>query len=374
MMALLEGRCGPGHRTSRLDAGLLSVATAVPAHVVNQREAIRGVETVFGDQFGDFNRIAAIFASAGIAERYIARPFGWYFGAHGWPERTAAYVDGALALFVEAAGKALDRAGVAADAVDAVVTVSSTGIATPSLEARALAALGFRRDVQRVPVFGLGCAGGVAGLALGADLAMARPGGVVLVVAVELCSLAVRRDQATKANMVALALFGDGAAAAVVASGKANGAGSAARIVDTGHHTWPGTLDIMGWQVDPVGFGVIFDQSIPAFAREHLAASLDAILSAQALTRSDIGRFVCHPGGRKVIESIEGALGLEPGSLDHEREVLRRFGNMSAPTVLFVLERALQAGLPERSMLVALGPGFTVSTATLAGGSAGSRE
>jgi alkylresorcinol/alkylpyrone synthase len=160
----------------------------------------------------------------------------------------------------------------------------------------------------------------------------------------------------------------------VVASGKANGAGSAARIVDTGHHTWPGTLDIMGWQVDPVGFGVIFDQSIPAFAREHLAASLDAILSAQALTRSDIGRFVCHPGGRKVIESIEGALGLEPGSLDHEREVLRRFGNMSAPTVLFVLERALQAGLPERSMLVALGPGFTVSTATLAGGSAGSRE
>jgi alkylresorcinol/alkylpyrone synthase len=374
MMALLEGRCGPGHRTSRLDAGLLSVATAVPAHVVNQREAIRGVETVFGDQFGDFNRIAAIFASAGIAERHIARPFGWYFGAHGWPERTAAYVDGALALFVEAAGKALDRAGVAADAVDAVVTVSSTGIATPSLEARALAALGFRRDVQRVPVFGLGCAGGVAGLALGADLAMARPGGVVLVVAVELCSLAVRRDQATKANMVALALFGDGAAAAVVASGKANGAGSAARIVDTGHHTWPGTLDIMGWQVDPVGFGVIFDQSIPAFAREHLAASLDAILSAQALTRSDIGRFVCHPGGRKVIESIEGALGLEPGSLDHEREVLRRFGNMSAPTVLFVLERALQAGLPERSMLVALGPGFTVSTATLAGGSAGSRE
>jgi alkylresorcinol/alkylpyrone synthase len=374
MMALLEGRCRPGHRTSRLDAGLLSVATAVPAHVVNQREAIRGVEKVFGDQFGDFNRIAAIFASAGIAERHITRPFDWYFGVHGWPERTAAYVDGALALFVEAAGKALDRAGVAADAVDAVVTVSSTGIATPSLEARALAALGFRRDVQRVPVFGLGCAGGVAGLALGADLAMARPGGVVLVVAVELCSLAVRRDQATKANMVALALFGDGAAAAVVASGKANGAGSAARIVDSGHHTWPGTLDIMGWQVDPVGFGVIFDQSIPAFAREHLGASLDAILSAQGLTRRDVHRFVCHPGGRKVIESIEGALGLEPGSLDHEREVLRRYGNMSAPTVLFVLERALQAGLPERAMLVALGPGFTVSTATLARGSARSQE
>jgi alkylresorcinol/alkylpyrone synthase len=349
-------------RASRLDVGLRSVATAVPTHVVAQRDAAKGVAEVFSHQFDDFDRIAAVFASAGIAERRVTRPFDWYFGAHGWPERTAAYLDGALALFIEAAQKALDRAGVTADAVDTVVTVSSTGIATPSIEARALGALGFRRDVQRVPVFGLGCAGGVAGLAIGADLAMARPGSVVLVVAVELCSLAVRRDQATKANMVALALFGDGAAAAVLTSRP----GGAVRIVETGNHTWTDTLDIMGWQVDPVGFGVIFDQSIPAFAYERLGPAIDAILEAQAMQRRDIGRFVCHPGGRKVVEAIEGALGLEPRSLDHEREILRRFGNMSAPTALFVLERALQAGLPERAMLVALGPGFTVSTATLA--------
>jgi alkylresorcinol/alkylpyrone synthase len=213
-------------------------------------------------------------------------------------------------------------------------------------------------------VFGLGCAGGVAGLSIGADLAMARPGSVVLVVAVELCSLAVRRDQPTKANMVALALFGDGAAAAVLTSAP----GDAVRVVETGHHTWPDTLDVMGWKVDPVGFGVIFDQSIPVFARERLADALDAILRDQSFARADIGRFVCHPGGRKVLEAIEGALALEPGSLDHEREVMRRFGNMSAPTVLFVLERALVAGLPERSMLLSLGPGFTVSTATLARG------
>jgi alkylresorcinol/alkylpyrone synthase len=342
--------------------GLLSVATAVPPHVVTQREAIRGVTEVFSRQFSDFDRIAAVFATAGIAERRVARPFEWYLGGQGWPERTAAYLDGAHALFVEAAGRALDQAGIAPDDVDAVVTVSSTGIATPSLEARALGALGFRSDVQRVPVFGLGCAGGVAGLAIGADLAMARPGGVVLVVVVELCSLAVRRDQATKANMVALALFGDGAAAAVLAARPDDGA---VRIVETGHHTWAGTLDIMGWQVDPVGFGVIFDQSIPAFAREHLGPAVDALLERQGLRRPDIGRFVCHPGGRKVVEAIEGALALRPGSLDHERDVLRHYGNMSAPTVLFVLERALRAGLPERAMLAALGPGFTVSTATL---------
>jgi alkylresorcinol/alkylpyrone synthase len=341
---------------------VLAIATAVPPHIVTQRDAVKGVTEVFSHQFTDFERIAAVFASAGIAERRVTQPFDWYFGANGWPERTAAYVDGALALFIEAAQEALDRAGIAADAVDTVVTVSSTGIATPSIEVRALAALGFRSDVQRVPVFGLGCAGGVAGLALGADLAMARPGGVVLVVAVELCSLAVRRDQPTKANMVALALFGDGAAAVVLSSRP----GGAVRIVEAANHTWADTLDIMGWKVDPVGFGVIFDQSIPAFAYERLGPAVDAILEAQAMQRSSIGRFVCHPGGRKVVEAIEGALGLAPRSLDHEREILRHFGNMSAPTALFVLERALQAGLPERAMLMALGPGFTVSTATLA--------
>jgi alkylresorcinol/alkylpyrone synthase len=215
---------------------------------------------------------------------------------------------------------------------------------------------------MRVPVFGLGCAGGSAGLAIGAELAVARPGSVVLVVTIELCSLAVRRDLATKANMVALALFGDGAAAAVLRSGP----GGRIQIVEAGQHTWTDTLDIMGWRVDPMGFGVIFDQSIPRFAYDNLAGGVDGILATQGLTREDISRFVCHPGGRKVLEAIEASLKLPTQSLDHEREVLKRFGNMSAPTALFVLERVLGGALPEKSLLVALGPGFTVSTVTLA--------
>src|SRR5262249_14434071 len=128
----------PPIRKSRLDVELRSVATAVPTHIVTQREAVRGVAEVFSHQFSDFDRIAAVFASAGIVERRVTRPFDWYFGANGWPERTAAYLDGALALFIEAAQRALDRAGITADSVDTVVTVSSTGIATPSIEARAL--------------------------------------------------------------------------------------------------------------------------------------------------------------------------------------------------------------------------------------------
>jgi alkylresorcinol/alkylpyrone synthase len=317
---------------------------------------------VFRDEFEDFDRIAAVFFTAGIMERRTCQPFPWYLGNHDWPARTAAYEAGALPLFIEAASKALERAGLAAREVDAVVTVSSTGIATPSLEARAMGELGFRDDVIRVPLFGLGCAGGAAGLALGAELASARPGRVVLVVAVELCSLAVRRDLATKGNMVALALFGDGAAAVVLR----NGPGGAIRITDSAHHTWPETLHIMGWRVDPMGFGVIFDQSIPAFARDNLAKAVDGILGAQRLERTDLSRYVCHPGGRKVLESIEMAMDLPPMALDYEREVLRSYGNMSGPTVLFVLERVLAAGTPERALLTALGPGFSISTVSLA--------
>ena len=346
----------------RLDVGLLSVATAVPDHIAYQREVVEAARMVFRDDFEDFDRIAAVFFTAGIMERRTCQPFPWYLGHHDWPARTEAFERGALALFIEAATKALDRAGVTAAEVDAVVTVSSTGIATPSLEARAMAQLGFRSDVMRVPLFGLGCAGGAAGLALGAELAAASPGRIVLVVAVELCSLAVRRDLATKGNMVALALFGDGAAAAVLK----NGAPAPIRVVDSAHHTWPDTLHIMGWRVDTMGFGVIFDQSIPSFARDHLAAAVDGILAKQALSRDDLTRYVCHPGGRKVLELIEMAMDLPPMVLDHEREVLRYFGNMSGPTVLFVLERVLAGKTPECALLLALGPGFSISTVTLA--------
>jgi alkylresorcinol/alkylpyrone synthase len=348
----------------RLNVGILSVASAVPEHIAHQREVVDAARMVFRDEFEDFDRIAAVFFTAGIMERRTCQPFPWYLGHHDWPARTAAYEVGALALFIASTAKALEQADVKASEVDAIVTVSSTGIATPSLEARAMSALGFRADVMRVPVFGLGCAGGAAGLALGAELAAAAPGRVVLVVAVELCSLAVRRDLATKGNMVALALFGDGAAAAVLRSGEAGGA--ALRIVNTAHHTWPETLHIMGWRVDPNGFGVIFDQSIPALARDHLGAAVDHILGVQGLGRADLSGYICHPGGRKVLESIEMAMDLPPMTLSHEREVLRSFGNMSAPTVMFVLERVLAGQVPPLALLMALGPGFTLSTVTLA--------
>jgi alkylresorcinol/alkylpyrone synthase len=348
---------------SRDPAFICSLATAVPQYVMTQAEICERTRRVFGLRMPEFERLAPVFDHAGIAKRHSVRPGAWYEEPHTWTDRTAVYLEAATELFVQSARQAIARAGLTASDIDVVVTVSSTGIAAPSLEARAAKALGLRPHVRRVPIFGLGCAGGVTGLAVAARLAEAQPGANVLIVAVELCTLAVRLDQLTKANIVALALFGDGAAAAVVRAGTTG----RVQIGGSEEHTWPDTLNIMGWNVDEQGFGVIFDRSIPPFALANLAPTIDAMLDRQGHTRQGIDQVICHPGGAKVIEAIETSLELPPGILQHERAVLSEYGNMSAPTVLFVLERALAAGLPATSLLVALGPGFTLSTILLHG-------
>ncbi|HEY1750945.1 MAG TPA: type III polyketide synthase [Caulobacteraceae bacterium] len=318
---------------------------------------------LFGPKFRDFERLFPVFRNTGIRSRQAVLPMEWYFQDRSWPERTAAYLEGAVDLFCDAASQALERAGLTAADIDTVVTVSSTGIATPSLEARAAGRLGFREDVARVPVFGLGCAGGVTGLSIAGRLAQARPGSNVLMVAVELCTLACRLDEMTSANIVATALFGDGAAACVLRAGAGEGL---AEITGAAEHTWPDSLDIMGWNVDPLGFGVIFDRSIPTFAEANLRPAMDGSLAKMGLGLADVDRFVCHPGGAKVIEALEKSLDLGQGALTWEREVLADHGNMSAPTVIFVLERALAEKARGRLVLTALGPGFTASCVSLA--------
>lgn len=340
---------------------LVSVGTAVPPHVIDQRDAARASHTAFSSRFGDFEKLARVFETSGIQRRYGVRPIEWYLETSGWPERNLAHIEGAGAMFVSAASKALASAGLAAGDVDTIVTVSSTGIATPSLEARVSRELGFRDDVERVPVFGLGCAGGVSGLSIASRLAASRPGSVVLVVAVETCTLAFRMDKLTKANIVATALFGDGAAACVVRASEAG----LAEVEFAGQHTWPDTLDIMGWSVDPEGLGVIFDRAIPPFAETHVLKGVTSILARSGLTPADVDRFACHPGGSKVITALESALKLSQGTLDREREVLSDYGNMSSPTALFVLEKLLAQGLPRRTVLTAMGPGFTLSCLSL---------
>ncbi|MBR0799873.1 type III polyketide synthase [Bradyrhizobium jicamae] len=342
-------------------AALVAVATSVPPYLFRQEQVLQAARNLLADRYPEFETLSSLFANTGIQRRYGVKPVEWYLEPRGWPERTQAFLEGAEALFVDVARKALFRANLSGVDIDVVVTVCSTGIATPTLEARVAGRLGLRPDVSRVPVFGLGCAGGVSGLSIASRLAEARPGANVLLVALELCTLAVRHDELSKANIVAASLFGDGAAAIVLRAGD----GGSTRIEATGEQLWPDTLDIMGWTVDREGFGVVFQRTIPDFVRQHLGTAVADILARMQLAVDDVDRFLCHPGGAKVIAALERALALDQGTLDHERDVIADCGNMSAPTVLFVLERAWMRGLPPRSLLTALGPGFTLSCVAL---------
>jgi alkylresorcinol/alkylpyrone synthase len=336
---------------------LLSLATAVPPESVGQAEAKERARNAFGGSKALFDRLASVFDNAGIDRRHIVAPTSWYEEAHGWRDRNALFLTAADQLFIDSASAAIEQAGLTPDQIDGVVTASTTGIATPSLEARAAGRLGLRENVRRVPLFGLGCAGGVNGLATAARLASAEPGTRWLFVTVETCSISIRLDSDDPAAIVATALFGDGAAAAVV---QCDGVEEALLTIHGGaEKTWPDTLRIMGWDVEDPGFAVVFDRAIPPFIEEGLEGAVDEILRAVGHPRDSIARFCCHPGGVKIIEAIETALGLNPGALDVERDVLREYGNMSAPTVLFILERLLERGLPRTVLMLGFGPGFT---------------
>ena len=335
--------------------GLLSLATALPPYTVEQPVAKAKARELFGGRKALFDRLATVFDNAGIAQRSTVAPIGWYEGHHGWKERNRVYLDACDALFREVATKAIEQAGLKPSDIDGVVMVSTTGIATPSIEARNGPAIGLRDDARRVPIFGMGCAGGVNGLATAARLAAAEPRSRWLFVTIETCSIAIRLDSDDPAAIVATAIFGDGAAAAVVGTGEQ----SIATIIGGAERMWPDTLNIMGWRVEDPGFAVVFDRAIPPFIEAELAGAVEGMLGSMGSNRADIDRFCCHPGGVKVIDAIESALQLPVGTLDLERSVLNDWGNMSAPTVLFVLDRLIARGLPEKVLMTAFGPGFT---------------
>ena len=335
-------------------ANIVALATAVPAHRLQQEAVLDRVTPIYGAA-AEFERLRPVFGNSGIKQRYSPMPFEWFDQPQDWPERNRQYLTAAVDLIERAAGRALGVAETAAEEIGAIVTVSTTGIATPSLDARLVERMRLPRTVQRLPIFGLGCAGGAIGLARAGTLATAMPDKAVLLLVVELCSLWFRRHDLAKSSIVASALFGDGAAAVLLRSG-----GPGPAIVAAGEHTWPDSLDVMGWDVADDGLKPIFSRDIPHLVRAELGGAAGAFLAQHGLTLADIDRFVCHPGGPKVITACEDAFGLARDSLAEARGVLRDFGNMSAPSVLFVLDRVMaRTGPWRRALLTALGPGFT---------------
>jgi alkylresorcinol/alkylpyrone synthase len=337
---------------------LFAVATAVPPFPLDQNDVIERVKLLFG-RSPDLDRLLPVFVNTGIQRRYSCVPLEWYDRAHGWPERNRIYLASALDLLEAATNRVLFLTGRCKGDIDSIVVVSTTGIATPSLDALLIERMGLRRTVQRLPIFGLGCAGGVLGLARAASQAAVAPGKTVLFLVVELCALSFRRDDWSKSNIVATALFGDGAAAALLST-----EGEGAALVAAGEHTWPGSLDVMGWEVADDGLRATFSRDIPKLVNSKLQDATSEFLARYGLAIDEIDRFICHPGGTKVIAALEEAFGLARGALVEARTVLRDYGNMSATTVMFVLDRILAKTRAtgerwEHALMNALGPGFT---------------
>ena len=334
---------------------ITSIATAVPPHRITQAEVRDFGARFFADSIRGLDRLLDVYDNAAIGEGYCCLPRNWYEEAgRGFGEKNRLYLENAVVLLKEAAVECLAAGNTDPADIDLIVTVSTTGIATPSLDARLMSELPFRRDVQRLPIFGLGCAGGVLGLARAAACARASPGCRVLFLVVELCTLTFLGRDRTVRNLVATALFRDGAAAVLLTD---DGPGPA--IVSWGEYTWPDSLDIMGWEVTDDGFGVVFSRSIPDLVRSNMRQATEEFLTSQDLRLGDIDSFVCHPGGARVLDALEEAFELPAGGLEQSRSVLRDYGNMSAATVLFVLQRILRDRRAQRHLLTSLGPGFS---------------
>jgi len=330
---------------------LLALKSAVPPFVLNQSDVAARAAALFEGK-RDLTRLMPVFENTGIARRYSCVPIDWYDKPHGWTDRNSLYIENAVALFADLTERLLAEAKLERSDIDAIVVSSTTGIATPSLDALVIEKLHLNRNIRRLPIFGLGCAGGVVGLARAAEMAKAHPGSRVLFLVVELCALTFRKDDTSKSNIVATALFGDGAAGAILSTD-----GDGPVIGADGEYTWPDSLGIMGWDVQEDGLKAIFSQSIPGLVAADFKPILRDYLAANDKKLSDFDGFACHPGGAKVLDALEDALGIARGALVESRGVLRDFGNMSAVTALFVLER--MDWRSRRTLMTALGPGFT---------------
>lgn len=327
---------------------LISLGTAVPPHRITQADVLAILAQAKGQALPP--RMADILGNTGILQRHIAMPPEYYFDPRSWANRAQVYQDVAAQMFEAAATQALARADLKAADIGQIVFVSTTGTMTPSLPSRMIATMGFAPDTRCVPLFGYGCAGGVIGLGVAADLYRACPEKPVLLVSLELCSLAYDHARMDKKDMVALALFADGCAAAVI------GAGPGPHLDAFASHVWPDTLDMMGWEIGDTGFDLVLARDIPVFVNSHFAPVCDDFLARQSLTKADMAEPACHPGGGRVVDALADYLGHD---LATTREVLRDNGNMSSPTVLFVLEALLSAGpIEQPTLLTALGPGF----------------
>jgi alkylresorcinol/alkylpyrone synthase len=334
-------------------------AVAFTPHRYDQDQVARELTTMGGPEFMRFAQ------TSGVDSRSLALPLTRYPHISGFTEANAAYLEVAVDLGAQAVRSALETARIAADEVDIIVTVSSTGVAVPTIDARLAAQVGLRPDVKRLPLFGLGCVAGAAGMARVHDYLRGYPHDVAVLLSVELCSLTLQRDDTSIPALIGVCLFGDGAAA-VVATGADRvpshpGVHRDPRVLATRSRLFPDTVDVMGWNVSSSGFQLVMSREVPRMADNHLGEAVFDFLADHGLTTADISTWICHPGGPKVIDSIAGAIGLPLEALSHSTASMRENGNISSASVLDVLRRTMADPPPPGSLAVmlAMGPGFS---------------
>jgi len=346
-----------------------AVATALPEHYADQETLIAEFRGAWAGAHFNVERLEELHRAVQVGGRYLAVPLDEYKRLDSFAARNLAWTRAAVDLGEAAVREALRRAGIDAAAIDHLFFVTTTGIATPSVDALLANRLGLRPDVRRSPLFGLGCAGGAAGIGRAADYLRAYPDRVAVLLSVELCSLTLQRDDFSIPNIISSGLFGDGAAAVVLAGAARDAGGDGPGVAATASVFYPGTERVMGWEIVDGGFKVVLSAQVPEVVQRHARADVDAFLLARGLRRSAIRHWIAHTGGPKVLQAFEQALELPPGALARSWRSLRETGNLSSAAVLFVLDELLASGdarTGDLGVLMAMGPGFGSELALLA--------
>ncbi|MBV8072644.1 MAG: type III polyketide synthase [Acidobacteriaceae bacterium] len=336
-----------------------SAASALPKHYYSQSTLIDAFRRHWGGRLDRFSVLEKLHAAAQVDGRYLALPLDAY-PLKNWGEANDAWIAAALELGEQAVCRAMQQAGVSPKDIGAAFFVSITGVCSPSIEARLINRMGLNPRMKRIPIFGLGCVAGAAGVARAADYVKAYPKEASLLLSVELCSLTVQQDDLSPANLISTGLFGDGAAAVIVAGSELESSPGPI-VVATRSTFYPETEYVMGWDISDKGFKIVLSRDVPAVVVNNLGRDADEFLADHGLRREDIGSWVIHTGGPKVLEATSAALGLTNGCLDASWDCLRRTGNLSSASVLFVLEEVMRNRRPEPGtwgIMAAMGPGF----------------
>ncbi|BBB92118.1 type III polyketide synthase [Methylomusa anaerophila] len=332
-----------------------AVGTAVPPYALGQQDIKKAVSLLFRS-IEHLERLLPVFENAAIKSRHLVQPIEWYAEQHSFAESNKIFENTALDLTEKASRQAMDKAGVSPEDIGMVIFVSSTGITTPTLDSKLVQKLGLAPHTHRLPIWGLGCAGGVAGLARAAQLAGSLQGKLVLLVTVELCSLTFQRHDYSKANLIGTSIFADGAAAAIVGPD-----GNGPVLYNSYSTLFPDTEDVMGWDLVESGLKVRFSRDIPNIVRKKLPELLAKAKKEWGIDPGSIGHYVVHPGGAKVLQAYSESLDIPDDKLKHAYDILANYGNMSSSSVLFVLDKFMTETKPtgEYGVMLTLGPGFS---------------